>query len=94
MVRDRIRDGHSDVCVVVDDDRVVLGLVRADSLDVDGGTPVEQVMESSPVTFRPDLAVGKLPDYVKAQRMARALVTTSDGVLVGLLDIEKATAGR
>src|SRR5712692_1863488 len=65
VVRDRIHEGRSDVCVVVDDRRVVLGVVSAENLDVDPGTPVEQMMQSSPVTFRPDLAVGRLPDYVK-----------------------------
>jgi hypothetical protein len=28
VVRDRIRERHSDVCVVVDDQRVVIGLVK------------------------------------------------------------------
>src|SRR5712692_2305252 len=44
VIRDRIRDGRSDVCVVVDDQRVVLGLVTAEHIDVDLGTPVEQMM--------------------------------------------------
>jgi Mg/Co/Ni transporter MgtE len=87
-VRDRTRQGGWDVCVVVDDQRAVLGLVAADTLDVDPSTPVEQLMQSSPVTFRPHVAVGEVPEYVKTQRMTRALVTTSDGVLIGLLRIE------
>ena len=85
VIRDRIRDGRSDVCVVVNDQRVVLGLITAEHIDVDPGTPVEQMMHSGPVTFRPDLAVGKLPEYVKTRRVPWALVTTSDGVLIGLL---------
>jgi CBS domain-containing protein len=93
-MRDRVREGGWDVCIVVDDERVVLGLVHAQTLDVDLGTPVEQVMQSSPVTFRPNLRVGQVPDYLKTQRTPRALVATSDGVLVGLLRIEDVEAQR
>src|SRR5260370_42611309 len=87
-VRDRVRQGNWDVCVVVDEQRVVLGLARAEALGVDPGAPVEEVMQSSPVTFRPNLGAGQMPDYLKKQQIPRALVTTSDGVLVGLLRIE------
>jgi Mg/Co/Ni transporter MgtE len=87
-VRDRVREGGWDVCVVVNEQHVVLGLVRADALGVDPATPVEAVMQPSPVTFRPNLAAGQMPDYLKKLRTPRALVTTSDGVLVGLLRLE------
>jgi Mg/Co/Ni transporter MgtE len=84
-VRDRVRSGNWDVCVVVSEERVVLGLVRAEVLVAEPSAPVEQVMESGPVTFRPNLPVGQMPDYLKKQRTPRVLVTTSDGILVGLL---------
>ncbi len=87
-VRDRAREGGWDVSVVVDEQRVVLGLVRSEALGVAPGTPVEEVMQPSPVTFRPNLGAGQMPDYLKKQRIPRALVTTSDGVLIGLLRIE------
>jgi len=84
-VRERIRGAGGNVCVVLDPNRVVLGLVLAESLDVQADIPVEDVMQSSPLTFRPNLEVGKLPEYVRTQRIARPLVTTSDGILIGLL---------
>jgi CBS domain-containing protein len=93
-VHDRMREGAWDVCVVVDDQRVVLGLVHAETFGVDPGTPVEQVMQSGPVTFRPNLRAGQAPDYLKTQRTPRALVTTSDGVLIGLLRIEDVEGER
>ena len=86
-VRDRVRDGNWDVCVAVDQQRVVLGLVQAETLGTHAGTPVEEVMQPDPLTFRPNLAVGEMPDYLKKRRIPRALVTTSDGVLIGLLRI-------
>ena len=70
----------------------MLGVVSAAKLDVDPGTPVRQVMQSSPVTFRPDLALGMLPDYAKTRRIACPLVTTSDGALTGPLDVDDTRA--
>ena len=87
-VRDRVREGGWDVCVVVNEQRVVLGLVPVDALGVDPAIPVEDVMQPSPVTFRPNLGAGQMPDYLKKSRTPRALVTTSDGVLIGLLRLE------
>jgi CBS domain-containing protein len=91
-LRDRVQRGGWDVCVVVDERRVVLGVVLAESLDADPNTLVEQVMQSDAVTFRPNLVVGEMPDYLKKRRIPRALVTTSDGVLVGLLRIDDVEA--
>lgn len=93
-VRDRVREGGWDACVVVDEHRVVLGLVRAEALGIDPATPVEEVMQSGPVTFRPNLGAGQMPDYLRKQRTPRVLVTTSDGVLVGLLRLENVDGQR
>jgi Mg/Co/Ni transporter MgtE len=84
-VRDRIRAEADGACVVVDENRVVLGVVSTDTLNAAPDTPVGEVMDASPVTFRPNVRTGELPDYLKTRRLARALVTTSDGVLIGLL---------
>lgn len=42
-------------------------------------------MRSNRITFRPDVRAGQLPEYLKAPGAPLALVTTSDGVLIGLL---------
>lgn len=84
-VLERVRAAGGDVGVVIDPNRVVLGLVRLETLEVNAPTSVEEVMQPSPLTFRPNLEVGKLPEYAKTQRLERALVTTSDGALIGLL---------
>lgn len=84
-VRYRLRRTGSDVCVVVDSQRIVLGLVEGVSADTPSDTRVEFVMRSNPITFRPNVPVGQLPDYLKASATPLALVTTSDGVLLGLL---------
>lgn len=84
-VRDRLRRTGSDLCVVVDSQRIVLDLVEGVSADTPSDTRVEFVMRSNPITFRPNVPVGQLPDYLKAPTTPLALVTTSDGVLLGLL---------
>ena len=89
-VRDRVgRDGDEPL-IVVDADRVVLGLVNSDALAGDPATPVEEVMDSAPVTFRPNVRAGEMPDYLKKQGVQHAIVTTSDGVLIGLLHLHPA----
>lgn len=89
-VRDRIGPDGDEPVIVLDPDRVVLGLVSPDALGGDPATPVEEVMDPAPVTFRPNLRVGEMPEYLKRQGVSRALVTTSDGVLIGLVHLQSA----
>lgn len=89
-VRDRVGD---EPLIVIDADRVVLGLVGRDALTSDPATPIEQVMDAAPVTFRPNLRAGDLPDYFTKQGVRHAIVTTSDGVLVGLIRLNPVKDG-
>ena len=84
-VRDRVRAAGWDACVVVNKERVVLGLLREKELSSDPGATVERVMRSGPTTFRPDVPVGKLAKRMRERGAHTVLVTTSDGRLVGLL---------
>jgi rhodanese-related sulfurtransferase len=84
-LQERLRALGGDVCVVLDADRVVLGLLDREALVGDPATPVENVMKRDPVTFRPHLRAGEIPEYVGSRQARYALVTTSDGVLIGLL---------
>ena len=84
-VRNRVRADERDPFIVVAADRVVLGVINPDALTGDPATPIEQVMDPGPVTFRPNLRVGEMPDYFKKQGIQSALVTTSDGVLIGIV---------
>jgi Mg/Co/Ni transporter MgtE len=71
--------------IVVDADRVVLGLVTSELLNADPQRLIEDLMDPAPVTFRPNLRVGEMPTYFKKEGVQHALVTTSDGILVGLV---------
>jgi predicted transcriptional regulator len=83
--RDRVRAAGWDTCVVVNKERVVLGLLREKELSSNPETTVERVMRSGPTTFRPDVPVGKMAERMRERGARTVLVTTSEGKLMGLL---------
>ena len=89
-VAERVRRGGWDTCVVVNEERVVLGLLRAKHLDRDPERPVAEVMSPGPSTFRPHVYVMEMARYMTEHDLPSAPVTTGDGVLVGLLVREDA----
>jgi Mg/Co/Ni transporter MgtE len=90
QVRERVRAAGWDACVVVSDQRVVLGLLRAGELRRGQNEPVEQVMRPGPSTFRPHVPIEELAHFMVHHDLPTSLVTTSDGRLVGLLRREDA----
>jgi predicted transcriptional regulator len=84
-VRERVGVDGAEPVIVVDASAIVLGLVEPEMLKGDPQRPIEEVMDPGPVTFRPNLQVGEMPEYFKRQGIQHALVTTSDGVLIGLV---------
>jgi Mg/Co/Ni transporter MgtE len=89
-VRERVRAAGWDACVVVSDQRVVLGLLRAEELQRGQDEPVEQVMRPGPSTFRPHVPIEELAHFMIHHDLPTSPVTTSDGRLVGLLRREDA----
>ena len=89
-VRERVRAAGWDACVVVNDQRVVLGLLRAGELQRGQNEPVEQVMRPGPSTFRPHVPIEELAHVMINHDLPTSPVTTSDGRLVGLLRREDA----
>jgi len=79
----RVRDAGWPLAVVLDGERVVLGLL--DALDGDPAAAVEDVMRAAPTTIRPHVTLEKAAQSLKTRRHDRVLVTTSDGRLIGLL---------
>jgi CBS-domain-containing membrane protein len=93
-VRPRVGANSGEPLIVVDPDRVVLGFVTREALTSDPATPVEEVMDSAPVTFRPNLRAGEMPEYFGKHGREHALVTTSDGVLIGLVHLQPHNSGH
>jgi CBS domain-containing protein len=84
-IRGRADAAGWDACVVLSEDRVVLGLLRAAELRADPGLLAEQVMRPGPSTYRPFVSVDEMRRIMIDRGMASSPVTTSDGKLVGLV---------
>jgi Mg/Co/Ni transporter MgtE len=89
-VRERVMAAGWNACVVVNDERVVLGLLRAEELKKGRDEPVEQVMRPGPSTFRPHVSIEEMAHFMIDHDLPTSPVTTSDGRLVGLLRVEDA----
>jgi Mg/Co/Ni transporter MgtE len=84
-VRERARTAGWTVAVVVNAERVVLGLLREKELDGDPERSVEQSMRPGPSTFRPHVDVAEMAHYMTEHDLTSSPITTSDGRLVGIL---------
>ena len=89
-VRRQAEEAGWDTCVVINDKRVVLGLLRGKELDSDPQRTAEQVMRPGPTTFRPNVPVKEMAERMRERGARSILVTTSDGKLIGLLRREDA----
>jgi CBS domain-containing protein len=84
-VRDRVRATGWDACVVVNDERIVFGLLRSAELAGDPDARIEAAMRPGPSTFRPNVPIEEMAEYMVEHDLVNAPVTTLEGRLVGLL---------
>ena len=84
-VRDRVKQLGRDAVVVVNEDNVVMGLLRTKELQQDGDLTIEQAMRPGPSTFRPYVSAKEMADFMTGHKIECSPITTSDGKLVGLL---------
>ncbi len=87
----RVRAAGWDACVVVNAERVVLGLLRAKELEAGRGLGIEQAMRPGPSTFRPHVSIVEMARFMAGHNLESSPITTSDGRLVGLLRRRDAT---
>jgi Mg/Co/Ni transporter MgtE len=78
------RLGSWELCLVVNDEGVVLGLVRAEALSMGGGQRVQDVMREAPKTFRPHVTAEEFAPQLDKSPRPWVLVTNLDGTLVGV----------
>lgn len=93
--RDAATESELGLCVVVDDERIVAGVLRGDALAKEPDARVEDVMELGPRTIRPSKPVDELLRKRSSQGVKSWIVTTAHGELLGLLtrtDAERALA--
>ncbi len=89
-VRGWVRAGGWNACVVLNEERVVLGLLRAKELDADPDLRIEEAMRPGPSTFRPFVAIEEMAQLMIDHDVESSPITTSDGRLVGLLTVQDA----
>ena len=91
MVKARLQSTGSDLCVVLNDQNVVLGVVRPKALEAAADGTVESVMNPGPATYRPDVSVRDLLEVMRARDLhGSSLVTTSRGILMGTVSRDRA----
>jgi predicted transcriptional regulator len=93
-VRERVRAAGWNACVVVNKERIVMGLLRAEELGREGDLSAESAMRPGPSTFRPNVAIAEMAESMAKRELPNVPVTTSTGELIGLLvreDAERAT---
>jgi rhodanese-related sulfurtransferase len=81
----RVKAAGQDACVVLTPDRVVLGLLRSRELQADPDLRIERAMRPGPSTFRPNVPIAELAEYMTKHELVSSPITTNDGRLVGLL---------
>jgi len=92
-VRERVRGAGADTCFVINEQRVLLGRLGRSALDGDDDVTVEDAMTAGPSTVRPSLDVSAALERMRKQSLSDLPVTTSDGVLLGVIggeDTERA----
>jgi CBS domain-containing protein len=96
-VRARVSSIGWDTCLVVNEERVVLGRLGRRALAREEDVAVEEAMSSGPSTIRPNVTLQTIVERLRSKNLASAVVTRSDGTLVGVLrreDAELALTGK
>ena len=72
------------MCVVINGRRVPLGALSLEAMATDLNAVAEQLMDPGPATIRPSWTFEETSEYLKNQNRDRVLVTTSEGLLMGV----------
>ena len=83
VVRRRVRASGWHQCIVINEQRIVLGRLGRAAIESEDTSSVEAAMSEGPSTVRPDTPLDELLERLERQHLETALVTTSEGVLVG-----------
>jgi rhodanese-related sulfurtransferase/CBS domain-containing protein len=84
-VRAEVEASRYGFAVVLDENGVLLGRLRRATLEGDDALTAEEAMEAGPSTIRADTPVDKLRERFEGRGLNFAIVTTPDGVLMGIV---------
>ncbi len=88
-VQERVRATDWDTCIVVNEEQVVLGRLGRKALAETADVIVEEVMAEGPSTVRPTATLRETLERLRPKGNTTALVTTSDGRLVGVVCLDR-----
>ncbi|HYM50435.1 MAG TPA: CBS domain-containing protein [Candidatus Limnocylindrales bacterium] len=92
-VRDRVRAAGQQVCVVLNEERILLGMLRQKALEGDRERIAGEVMDPGPKTFRPSATLEQMLAWMREHDVQTvALVTTSLGRFCGAISRADAEA--
>jgi rhodanese-related sulfurtransferase/CBS domain-containing protein len=84
-VRSEIESSPYGFALVLDEDEIVLGRLRRSALEDTAARTAEDAMEAGPSTIRADTSLEKLRERLEGAGLNFAIVTTPDGVLMGIV---------
>lgn len=84
-VNDRVHAAGWNLCVVVNDKNIVMGVLEDENLDADSSTLARSVMACAPRTYRPQASIERAVNYMQKYERDHVLVSTGDGELMGLV---------
>jgi CBS domain-containing protein len=93
-IRERVRAANWNTCFVVTAGAIVLGRLFEKELAGPDSLLAADAMRSGPTTFRPDVTVHQIVDYMREHELTTMPVTTSEGRLLGLALIEDLEAAH
>jgi len=74
------------ICVVVDSNQIVLGLLDFNAVKNLQGT-IEELMKPAPLTLRPSVLIDEGSKFLQESNKRFALVTKSTGELIGVFEV-------
>ncbi len=83
----RTRSAGWELCVVVNERKIVQGRLRLDRIDAASPDAAETVMEPGPATVRADADLAATTERMQQRGVASLLITTPDGELLGALSL-------
>ncbi len=91
-LRDRLGDVRTavtargwEICAVVNEERIVLGLLHSDAWNEDSSSVVEDVMSNGPPTTRPSTFLDEMVERLNRRKTPGILISSSIGELMGYL---------
>jgi len=88
------RPNPTDVCAVLNDRGIVLGLIEGEAWEQDALKTAAEVMNPAPRTFRANSDPAEVMKDMRRDELDNALVTTSDGELLGFIQRREKKAKR